>query len=194
MDRYEIEVTTDGKRLVEGLVFLALYCLSIPAADYMTMNIGLVCDPGGPCKIPVGPGLAATTGAFPIAVAYVLRDFIQRRFGLAVSFCIVLMGGALAGYVAPPQLVVASGLAVLVAGLVDLAIYTWVARKHFVTAVVTSSFISCAIDSVIFLWLAFSSLELVPGQLLAKAWVILALLPFTLWLWKRDMRIGLAPA
>jgi uncharacterized PurR-regulated membrane protein YhhQ (DUF165 family) len=194
VDRYDIEVTTDGRRLFEGLLFLALYCITIPAADYLTMHVGLMCEPNGPCKIPVAPGLAATTGAFPIAATYVLRDFIQRRFGLAVSFCIVVMGAALASYLAPPALVVASGAAVFAAGLVDLAIYTWIVRKNFVTAVVTSSLISCAVDSAVFLWLAFSSIDLVAGQTLAKAWVILALLPFTFWLWKRDQRIGLAPA
>lgn len=194
MDQYDIEVTTDGRRLFEGLLFLALYCLSIPAADYLTMNVGFVCEPGGPCRIPVAPGFAATTGALPIAATYVLRDFVQRRFGLAISFCVVIMGAALASYLAPPALVIASGAAVLAAGFVDMIIYTWIARKHFVTAVVTSSMISSAVDSAVFLWLAFSSIDLVAGQTLAKVWVILTLLPFTMWLWKRDQRIGLAPA
>lgn len=194
MDRYDIEVTTDGRRLFEGLLFLALYCLSIPLADYFTTHIGYVCEQGGPCTFPVAPGLRATTGALPIAATYVLRDFVQRRFGLAVSFCIVLMGAALASFLAPPALVIASGGAVLVAGLVDMIIYTWIARKNFVAAVVASSLISSVVDSAVFLWFAFSSLDLLAGQSLAKTWVILALLPFTRWLWKRDQRIGLAPA
>jgi uncharacterized PurR-regulated membrane protein YhhQ (DUF165 family) len=63
-----------------------------------------------------------------------------------------------------------------------------------VRAVVFSSIVSAVIDSGIFLWLGFGSLELFPGQVLAKVWVILLAIPFTMWLLKRDQRIGLAPA
>ncbi len=194
MDRYEIEIRNDGKRLFEGLLFLALYCLMVPAAIYLTTHIGWDCEPGGPCKIPFAPGVTSTTGALPIGAMFVLRDFVQRRFGLAVSACAVVMGAALAGLLAVPSLVIASATAIFVAGSVDLAIYTWIARKNFVTAVVTSSLISAVVDSVVFLWIAFASLDLLAGQSLAKALVILAALPFTRWLWKRDQRIGLAAA
>lgn len=43
-------------------------------------------------------------------------------------------------------------------------------------------------------FVGFGSLELFPGQVLAKVWVILLAIPFTMWLLKRDQRIGLAPA
>ena len=194
MDRFEASIDTDGRRLFEGLLFLVLYCLTIPAADYLTMHVGYVCEPNGPCKIPIAPGIMSTSGSFAIGFTFVLRDFIQRRFGVAVSACAVVMGAALAGYLAPPSLVVASGTGILVAGFVDLVVYTLLVRKNFVAAVVASSIVSSAVDSAIFLWLAFSSLDLLMGQTLAKTWVILAVLPLTWWLWKRDMRIGLAAA
>ncbi len=194
MDRFEENVATDGKRLAEGLLFLVLYCLMVPLADYLSMHVGVMCEANGPCKIPAAPGLFATTGALPIGAAFVLRDFVQRRFGLAISACTVVMGAALAGYLAPPSLVVASGVAMLVAGFVDLTIYSALSRWNFVYAVALSSAASAAVDSAIFLWFAFSSLDLVAGQTLAKLWVVLAALPFTLWLWKRDQRIGLAAA
>jgi queuosine precursor transporter len=194
LERFEAAIDTDGRRLAEGLLFLVLYCLTIPAADYLTTHIGYICEPDGPCKVPIAPGIMSTSGAFAIGFTFVLRDFIQRRFGVAVSACAVVMGAALAGFLAPPALVVASGTGIFVAGFMDLAVYTLLARKNFVAAVAASSVISSAVDSAIFLWLAFSSLDLLAGQTLAKTWVIFALLPLTWWLWKRDMRIGLAAA
>jgi uncharacterized PurR-regulated membrane protein YhhQ (DUF165 family) len=67
-------------------------------------------------------------------------------------------------------------------------------RWHFVCAVAISCAVSAAVDSAVFLWFAFGSLDLVAGQTLAKVWVMLAALPFVHWLWKRDRRIGLAAA
>jgi uncharacterized PurR-regulated membrane protein YhhQ (DUF165 family) len=194
VERFEENVATDSRRLAEGLLFLVLFCLMVPLADYLTMYVGLSCEPHGPCKIPVGLGLSATTGALPIGAAFVLRDFVQRRFGLLISACTVAMGAALAGYLAPPSLVVASGVAMLVAGFVDLVIYTVLSRWHFVYAVAISCAVSAVIDSAVFLWLAFGSLDLVAGQALAKVWVMLAMLPFAHWLCKRDRRIGLVAA
>ncbi|HRO01161.1 MAG TPA: VUT family protein [Nitrobacter sp.] len=194
MERLEQNIATDGRRLAEGLLFLVLFCLMVPLADYLTMHVGQSCEPGGPCRIPVGPGLFATTGALPIGAAFVLRDFVQRRFGMLISACTVVMGAALASYLAPPSLVVASGGALLIAGFVDLAVYTALSRWNFVYAVAISCAVSAVVDSVVFLWLAFGSLDLVAGQTLAKIFVVLAALPFAHWLWKRDRRIGLAAA
>lgn len=194
MDRFEVEIANDGKRLVEGLLFLALYCLTIPVAIYLTTNIGIECSENGPCKVPVAPGLWATTGAFVIGAAFVLRDYIQRRIGIGVSACAVVMGAALGGYLVSPGLAMASTVALLIAGFIDLVIYTALAKKRFVSAVVISSLVSATIDSALFLWLGFQSFELLPGQIIAKVWLILLAIPFTIWLLKRDERIGLKPA
>lgn len=194
MAYHEIEVDNDGRRLLEGLLFLVLYCLTIPAAIYLTWNIGLDCGENTPCKLPAAPGLWATSGSFVIGAVFVLRDYVQRRIGIGVSVCAIVMGAALGGYLVSPSLAIASTAAFLISGFVDLLIYTPIARKRFVGAVVLSSVISAVIDSAIFLWLGFQSLELFPGQVLAKVWVILLAVPLTIWLVKRDERIGLAPA
>jgi uncharacterized PurR-regulated membrane protein YhhQ (DUF165 family) len=144
--------------------------------------------------LPAAPGLWATSGSFVIGAVFVLRDYIQRRIGIAISICAVVMGAALGGYLVSPSLAVASTAAFMVSGFIDLLIYTAIAKKRFVRAVVFSSIVSAVIDSGIFLWFGFGSLELFPGQVLAKVWVILLAIPFTMWLLKRDQRIGLAPA
>jgi hypothetical protein len=50
------------------------------------------------------------------------------------------------------------------------------------------------IDSLIFLWLAFGSLEFLPGQIIGKAWMVLLALPLMAYLRRRDERLGLTAA
>jgi uncharacterized PurR-regulated membrane protein YhhQ (DUF165 family) len=100
----------------------------------------------------------------------------------------------LSAAVAPPSLVVASGVAFLLSEFADLAVYTPLARRRLVTAVVVSSLVGLAVDSVIFLWLAFGSLDFVLGQIVGKAWMVLLSIPFVRYLRRRDERLGLTPA
>ena len=96
--------------------------------------------------------------------------------------------------VAPPSLVLASGVAFLVSELADLAVYTPLARRRLIAAVVASSLVGLVVDSVVFLWLAFGSLEFLLGQVVGKAWMVLLSIPFVLYLRRRDERLGLTPA
>ena len=57
-----------------------------------------------------------------------------------------------------------------------------------------SSTAGLVVDSIVFLWLAFGSLEFLPGQIVSKAWMVLLSIPFVAWLRRRDHRLGLAPA
>ena len=50
------------------------------------------------------------------------------------------------------------------------------------------------VDSVIFLYLAFGSLDFLLGQIVGKAWMVLLAIPLVQWLRRRDERLGLAPA
>jgi uncharacterized PurR-regulated membrane protein YhhQ (DUF165 family) len=181
----------DGLRLAEGLAFLLLYCLTIPAANWLILHAGTECAPGGPCVIPVAPGVRAPSGVLMAGAALVLRDLVQRRFGVAIGVCAILMGTAIAGLLAPPALVIASATAFLISESVDFAVYTPLARKRFVTAVVVSGFFGLIVDSVVFLWLAFGSLEFIAGQIIGKAWMIVISIPFLRWLKRRDERLGL---
>src|SRR5262249_40093467 len=105
----------------EGVVFLALFGLTIPAANWLIGHVGTVCVPQGPCLVPVLPGLMAPSGVMMIGIALVLRDLVQRRLGLGVSAAAVLAGAALSALLAPPALVIASAVAFLLSELADLA-------------------------------------------------------------------------
>jgi len=181
----------DGHRMAEGLVFLVLFCLTIPAANWLIGHAGTQCMPNGPCVIPVAPGLLAPSGVLMVGAALVLRDLVQRRFGAGIGICAILMGAALSGLLAAPALVVASATAFLISETADFAVYTPLARKHFVAAVVVSGFFGLVVDSVVFLWLAFGSLEFLEGQIAGKAWMIVLSIPLIMWLRRRDERLGL---
>ena len=73
----------DRKRKIEGIIFLVLFCLTIPAANWMIGHVGTVCVPNSACLIPVAPGLMAPSGVVMIGAALVLHDLVQRRLGIA---------------------------------------------------------------------------------------------------------------
>ena len=63
-----------------------------------------------------------------------------------------------------------------------------------VLAVLASSLVGLAVDSLLFLQLAFGSLDFLAGQVVGKAWMVLLSLPVMAWLRRRDERLGLEPA
>jgi uncharacterized PurR-regulated membrane protein YhhQ (DUF165 family) len=101
------------------------------------------------------------------------------------------MGAALSGLFAPPALVIASAVAFLLSETVDFAVYTPLAQKYFVAAVAASGFFGLLVDSVVFLWLAFGSLDFLAGQIVGKAWMIVLAIPLMMWFRRRDERLGL---
>jgi queuosine precursor transporter len=184
----------ERRRRVEGALFLVLYALTIPAANWMIGHLGTVCPPGGPCLVPVGPGLMAPSGVVMAGLALVLRDLVQRRLGAAASLLAIAAGAAISAALAPPAIVIASTAAFLLSELTDFAVYTPLQRRRFVLAVFLSSLAGLVVDSVVFLWLAFGSLDFLLGQVVGKAWMVLLALPLARWLRRRDERLGLMPA
>jgi hypothetical protein len=129
-----------------------------------------------------------------IGAALVLRDLVQRRLGVKFGVAAVIVGSVISAAVAPPALVIASAAAFLLSEAAVLAVYTPLARKRLVLAVVASSFVGLVIDSMVFLWLAFGSLDFLGGQIVGKAWMVLLSIPFLAYLRRRDERLGLTAA
>jgi uncharacterized PurR-regulated membrane protein YhhQ (DUF165 family) len=185
--------TTERRRRDEGVIFIALFALTIPAANWLIGHAGTVCQPAGPCLVPVGPGLMAPSGVTMAGAALVLRDLVQRRLGVTASSLAILAGAVLSALLAPPALVLASAAAFLLSEFADLAVYTPLARRGLIIAVVASGVVGLVVDSVVFLWLAFGSLEFLLGQIIGKAWMVLISVPCVAWLRRRDARLGMAP-
>lgn len=175
-------------------MFLLLFALTIPAANWLIGHAGTHCVPDGPCLLPVAPGLMAPSGVTMIGLALVLRDLVQRRLGIHIAAAAIITGALISALLAPPSLVVASAAAFLLSEMADLGIYTPLAQRRLVLAVLASSTAGLVVNSIVFLWLAFGSLEFLPGQIVGKAWMVLLSIPFVTWLRRRDHRLGLAPA
>jgi len=187
-------MSNDKRRNLEGMVFLVLFCLTIPAANWMIGHVGTVCGEHGVCLIPVAPGIMAPSGVVMIGLALVLRDLLQRRLGVEFGVAAIVVGAVISAAIAPRSLVLASAAAFLLSELADFAVYTPLARRRLVTAVVVSSMVGLVIDSIVFLWLAFGSLDFLLGQIVGKTWMVLLSIPFVAYLRRRDRRLGLAPA
>jgi uncharacterized PurR-regulated membrane protein YhhQ (DUF165 family) len=177
-----------------AVLYLLAFMACIPAANWMIGHVGTVCPPPyGPCLVPVWPWgpkgmpLMAPSGVLLIGLALVLRDMVQRRLGRAAGLTAIVAGALLSGAVAPPALVYASAAAFLLSELADFAVYTPLQDRGLVLAVLASSVVGLVADSVLFLWLAFGSLDFLAGQILGKLWMVLATLPFIHWIRKREL-------
>jgi queuosine precursor transporter len=124
----------------------------------------------------------------------VLRDLVQRRLGVEFGVGAIAAGAAISAGLAPPSLVIASATAFLLSEFADFAVYTPLARRRLVIAVVASSTVGLIVDSIVFLWLAFGSLEFLPGQIIGKLWMVMLAVPFVAYMRRRDERIGLKAA
>ena len=184
----------DRRQNLEGYIFLVLFCLTIPTANWLIGHVGTVCVPNGPCLVPVAPGIMAPSGVLMIGLALVLRDLVQRRLGVEFGIGAIIVGAAISAGLAPPTLVVASAAAFLLSEFADFAVYTPLARRRLVVAVIASSVVGLVVDSIVFLWLAFGSLEFLVGQIIGKLWMVLLAIPFVMYMRRRDERIGLKAA
>ena len=153
-----------------GYLALAAYAATIPAANWMIGNVG-ECIPNGPCLLPVGFGLMAPSGVLMIGAALVLRDAVHRLLGWQWAVAAILVGAALSFQFSPPALVIASVTAFALSELADLAVYAPLQRKRLVLAVAASGVVGAAVDSAVFLWLAFGSLDFIAGQIIGKLWM-----------------------
>jgi uncharacterized PurR-regulated membrane protein YhhQ (DUF165 family) len=185
---------TLNRHKAAAIAYFLGFIACIPAANWMIGNVGTVCaSPHGPCLVPVapwGPGghpLMAPSGVLMIGLALVLRDMVQRRLGRGLALAAIVAGALLSGAVAPPPLVLASATAFLLSELADFAVYTPLQARGLVLAVLASSVVGLIVDSVLFLWLAFGSLEFLEGQILGKLWMVLLSLPFIHWIRRREI-------
>ena len=136
----------------------------------------------------------APSGVMLVGVALVLRDLVQRRLGTGMSALAILFGSALSALLAPASLVIASATAFLLSEFADLAVYTPLARRRLVAAVIASSLVGLVVDFdrvpvARFRFAGFSG-RASRRQVLDGALSI----PFVAWLRRRDERLGIKPA
>jgi hypothetical protein len=155
---------TTTRRLTAATV-LAAYIATIPASNWLIAHYGAV---------PVGFGYAAPAGVYTVGLALVLRDLAREAAGRAAVLAAIVVGAVVSWWLAAPALAVASAAAFAVAELMDFAVYEPLRKRGLLVAMLASNAVGLVADSLIFLELAFGSLDYLPGQLLGKTWMTLA--------------------
>lgn len=171
-----------------GWTAFVLYIATVFAANYFIQHVGHVAFPGGPHTIPVGFGFEAPSGVLWVGLAFTLRDFVQSNLGRWWTVVAILVGAALS-YVVAPSLAVASATAFLVSETLDFAVYTpLVERGRVALAIGLSNTVGLLVDTFVFLWLAFHSLQFWQGQVIGKAWMTLLALAVIVPIRRRQRR------
>lgn len=134
--------------------------------------------------------IVATNAAFstlgPVFATFVLagltlavRDWVHEVWGWKVAFVAVLIGAGLSALVADPAIAVASLVAFLVAETLDLLVYSKLRKHGRSLAVAASGTVGSVIDSLVFLTIAFGSLDFMHQQVAGKifatimaAWIV----------------------
>lgn len=172
---------------LQGCALLLAFVACVPLSNWLISNVGVVCTKDGPCLVPVFPGIWAPSGVVAAGVPFVLRDLVQERMGPVWAALAIFMGGAISFFLSQPSLAMASIGSFVVAETADLVIFSLLRRRGFVTAVIFSSIGGLVIDSLIFVNLAFGSIDHVEGQIIGKVWALLMVMPVLL-AWRRRTR------
>ncbi len=145
-------------RRVLGIGALIGYVASIYAANWLLEHVGFVT---------VWPGIVAPAGVYAAGAALTFRDLVQAELGRRYVVGAILLGAALS-YTVSATFATASALAFLASETCDFAVYTPLAKKRWLLAIAASNTVGLAVDSALFLWLAFSSLDHIDGQIIGK--------------------------
>ena len=159
-----------------GIVPLVGYIAVIVLANWAIQAFGVV---------PVGFGLMAPAGVYFAGLAFTLRDLVQESLGRTWTVAAIVVGAAVSALISP-QFAVASGVAFLISELADFAVYTPLRRRNWLAAVALSNTVGLVADSVLFLSLAFGSLDFLAGQVVGKLWMT-ALAVALLWTMRRQL-------
>ena len=158
-----------------GLLAFAGYIATIVGANYAIHHLGTAAPfPGAPHTLPVGFDYVAPSGVYFVAIALVLRNVVQRQLGRWFAVVAILIGATISWWVADPGLAKASAAAFLLSEALDMALYTRLRRYGQVRAVLPASLAGAALDSWLFLRIAFHSEAFWKAQMLGKTWGVLA--------------------
>ncbi len=163
------------KKLILGITCFIIFLSMIPLAGYSLLHFGTICNPNGPCLIPVWfyPLIYAPSGVLFAGLALVFRDLLQRCLGLYISLFAVILGTVISYMYVSPEIAIAGSMAYLISELSDTIVYTCLQRYNLILAIFISSSLGSILDSVIFLHLAFHNYEFILGQIIGKTWMVL---------------------
>lgn len=184
--------TTTTRRRSFGLLALVAYVLTVIAANYAIKHWGTAVAPGAPHTLPVGWGYRAPSGVYFVALALVLRDYVQWSWdgstrtrewltpGKGLALLGLAVGAGLSYLVADASIAKASALAFAASELIDFVLFTLTAPDHaghptrWGAAVWIGGAAGLVADTFIFLEVAFHSDAFWQGQILGKFYGVTA--------------------
>jgi uncharacterized PurR-regulated membrane protein YhhQ (DUF165 family) len=154
----------------KALLFSLGFLLCIIGANWAISEFGVV---------PVGFGLMAPAGVYFAGLTFGLRDLIQESGGRSWVWSIIILGALISYFISDgssipggyTSIAFASGIAFLLSETMDFLVYTPLRTRHLNTAIILSNTVGAIIDSIVFLILAFGSINLIYGQILGKIWM-----------------------
>jgi uncharacterized PurR-regulated membrane protein YhhQ (DUF165 family) len=131
----------------------------VVGANWFVGHVGTP-TPSGPHVVPVGFGLQAPSGVLLVGLALLLRDVLHRSAGARAVGVAIVVGAALSAWVAPASLAVASAVTFLVAESIDALVYQRARLRGDSFGMLLSNVVGSAVDTVLFLVLAFGTSSL----------------------------------
>ena len=125
---------------------------------------------------PVGFGYEAPAGVFAIGLILSLRDWLHELRGLRWTLPLVYVAGLISwgisvwtGWSGLQDIAIGSVVAFTVSETADSLVYEPFRRRWPIPGLALSNSVGLVVDSVIFLYIAFGSLDFLTGQIIGKA-------------------------
>jgi uncharacterized PurR-regulated membrane protein YhhQ (DUF165 family) len=122
----------------------------------------------------------APAGVFAIGAILVLRDWLQQLVGLATTIYLVfvaailsLVAGEAFGWTDLRKIAIGSFVAFVVSETAEAVVFTPIRRRSLTVGVALSGIVGTALDSWLFLTIAFGSLAFFWGQCFGKGEMLL---------------------
>ena len=154
-----------------GLGFLAAFSATVLGANWALLEYGIV---------PIGFGLDAPASAYFVGLAFTFRDGLRERLGFKGALVAIAIGGILS-YVLEvrtggdllARIALASITSFTISELSDAIVYERIRQRSRLIGIMVSNTVGVIVDSAVFLYLAFGSLEFVIGQIVGKSYMTL---------------------
>lgn len=166
------------------MIWFVCYVATIFGANWALETYGIV---------NVGFGLTAPAGVLFAGLAFTFRDLLQESKGRWWTVAAIGIGAALS-FLVSPAFAAASAIAFCASELCDFAVYTPLRKRHWLGAVALSNTVGVVIDSALFLWLAFGSLDYITGQIVAKLYMTVLAVAVLWMVRRRAVSLRLRPA
>jgi queuosine precursor transporter len=150
-----------------ALILAALFAALVLLANWLASRYVV--------RVPLTP-YVAPAGVFCIGGVLVLRDWLQQLVGLAWTMPLVYAAGLaswgigdLVGWTSLEKIAIASVVAFTVSETIEAVVFTPLRRRSLSFGVALSATLGNAVDSYVFLTLAFSSTAFFWGQFWGKS-------------------------